>query len=97
MTNSSDDQMKETQTPTGPKIISSFVKNLPSTPGVYRMFDLNGHVIYVGKARNLKARVSNYTSYENNPVRTCRMISATANMEFVHTNTEAEALLLEAN
>jgi len=97
MTNNADDQMKETEAPSGPKIIQSFVKNLPSTPGVYRMFDLKGHVIYVGKARNLKARVSNYTRYENNPVRTCRMISATTNMEFVHTNTEAEALLLEAN
>jgi len=90
-------KLSEGKTITGPEIIKAFVKNLPATPGVYRMFDSNSQVIYVGKARNLKARVSNYTRYEGNPVRTCRMISATTNMEFVHTNTEAEALLLEAN
>ncbi len=82
---------------TGPEIIQSFVRNLPSAPGVYRMLNTDGHVIYVGKARSLKSRVSNYTRYEGNPVRTCRMIAATAHMEFVRTQTEAEALLLEAN
>ena len=97
MNNGTGEQMTGNKTSTGPKIISSFVANLPSTPGVYHMLNAHGHVIYVGKARNLKARVSNYTSYENNPVRICRMISTTASMEFVHTNTEAQALLLEAN
>ncbi|MCZ4274105.1 excinuclease ABC subunit UvrC [Maritalea porphyrae] len=81
----------------GPEIIKSFVKTLPSGPGVYRMFDEAGTVIYVGKARNLKARVTNYTRYEGNSVRIGRMISATRSMEFVTTNTESEALLLEAN
>jgi excinuclease ABC subunit C len=82
---------------TGPDIIKSFVRNLPSAPGVYRMLDAAGGVIYVGKARNLKARVNNYTRLKGNPSRICRMISATAHMEFVRTKTEAEALLLEAN
>ncbi|HHG89055.1 MAG TPA: excinuclease ABC subunit UvrC [Devosia sp.] len=87
----------EGQQETGPDVIRAFVKNLPSAPGVYRMIDTSGHVIYVGKARNLKSRVNNYTRYEGNVVRTQRMIAATAHMEFVRTKTEAEALLLEAN
>jgi len=82
---------------TGPEIIKSLVRNLPASPGVYRMLDRTGQVIYVGKARNLKARVANYTRLEGNPVRTCRMIMATATMEFVRTSSESEALLLEAN
>ncbi len=82
---------------TGPQVIAAHVRNLPSAPGVYRMLNTDGHVIYVGKARNLKSRVSNYTRYEGNPIRTCRMIAATADMEFVNTHTESEALLLEAN
>ncbi len=89
--------MTEQEKTTGPALILSFVRTLPEAPGVYRMLDTRGHVIYVGKARNLKARVSNYTRYEGNPTRICRMISATAHMEFVRTATEAEALLLEAN
>ena len=94
-----DDKKPDTegQRETGPDIIRAFVKNLPSAPGVYRMIDNSGHVIYVGKARNLKSRVNNYTRYEGNVVRTRRMIAATAHMEFVRTKTEAEALLLEAN
>ncbi len=82
---------------TGPDIIRRFVKTLPSGAGVYRMLDEKGDVIYVGKARNLKARVTNYTRYEGNPTRIARMISATRSMEFVRTETEAQALLLEAN
>ncbi len=103
MTNSAQEQTPKTSPDaeagpqTGPDVIKAFVKNLPSAPGVYRMLDTGGHVIYVGKARNLKSRVNNYTRYEGNVVRTQRMILATANMEFVRTQTEAEALLLEAN
>lgn len=82
---------------TGPDIIKGFVKTLPTGPGVYRMLDEKGDVIYVGKARNLKARVTNYTRYEGNSVRINRMISSTRSMEFVRTETEAAALLLEAN
>ncbi len=81
----------------GLKIIAEFAKDLPASPGVYRMIDDKDAVIYVGKANSLKARVSNYTRYEGNPNRICRMISATRSMEFVSTKTESEALLLEAN
>lgn len=81
----------------GAEVIKSFVKTLPASPGVYRMFDAAGEVVYVGKARNLKARVTNYTRPEGLDIRIRRMIEATVNMEFVRTETEAEALLLEAN
>jgi excinuclease ABC subunit C len=81
----------------GADIIRAFVKTLPSAPGVYRMIDEAGEVMYVGKARSLKARVTNYTRPEGLEVRLQRMIAATHTMEFVRTETEAEALLLEAN
>ncbi|MFA5948875.1 MAG: excinuclease ABC subunit UvrC [Hyphomicrobium sp.] len=82
---------------TGPDVISAYLKTLSTGPGVYRMLDASGDVIYVGKARNLKARVSNYTRPSGLPNRTLRMIATTASMEFVSVRTEAEALLLEAN
>ena len=81
----------------GPEIIRNLVKLLPNRPGVYRMFDAKGDVIYVGKARNLKNRVSNYTRFGGHTNRIAAMIASTCNMEFVTTATEAEALLLEAN
>jgi len=81
----------------GAEVIRAFVKTLPSAPGVYRMIDEAGEVMYVGKARSLKARVTNYTRPEGLEVRLQRMIAATRTMEFVRTETEAEALLLEAN
>jgi excinuclease ABC subunit C len=82
---------------TGPEVIASYLKHLPSSPGVYRMIDARGDVIYVGKARNLRARVSNYTRLAGHSTRIQRMISQTAAMEIVTVGTEAEALLLEAN
>ncbi len=82
---------------TGPDVIASFVKTLPHSPGVYRMYDVDGDVLYVGKARSLKKRVTNYTRMLGQSNRIMRMIGATANMEFVTTRTEAEALLLEPN
>ncbi|MCL4766903.1 MAG: excinuclease ABC subunit UvrC [Hyphomicrobiaceae bacterium] len=82
---------------TGPDVIASYLKSLPSSPGVYRMIDGRGDVIYVGKARNLRARVSNYARLNGHSNRIARMISATVAMEFVTLATEAEALLLEAN
>ncbi|HWB45188.1 MAG TPA: excinuclease ABC subunit UvrC [Hyphomicrobiaceae bacterium] len=82
---------------TGPHVIARYLKTLPGSPGVYRMLDASGTVIYVGKARNLKARVTNYARAGNHSNRTTRMIAATAAMEFVTVRTEAEALLLEAN
>jgi excinuclease ABC subunit C len=82
---------------TGPAVIARYLNTLPSGPGVYRMIDAAGSVVYVGKARNLKARVTSYARAGNHPARTMRMIGATAAMEFVTVRTEAEALLLEAN
>ena len=82
---------------TGPKVIARYLKHLGTGPGVYRMLDAKGDVIYVGKARSLKARVQNYTRLGGHTNRIARMISVTAAMEFVTTATESEALLLEAN
>ncbi|MDR3473794.1 MAG: excinuclease ABC subunit UvrC [Devosia sp.] len=81
----------------GAELIRAFVKTLPASPGVYRMLDAAGEVMYVGKARNLKARVTNYTRPDGLEIRLQRMIAATHSMEFVRTETESEALLLEAN
>ncbi|MFO1090526.1 MAG: excinuclease ABC subunit UvrC [Hyphomicrobiales bacterium] len=81
----------------GPGVIRRAVKTLPNRPGVYRMMDEKGDVIYVGKAKSLKARVSNYTRTGGHTTRIAAMILNTASMEFVTTATEAEALLLEAN
>jgi excinuclease ABC subunit C len=82
---------------TGPVVIARYLKTLPGSPGVYRMVDAEGTVIYVGKARNLKARVTSYARAGNHTNRITRMIANTASMEFVTVRTEAEALLLEAN
>ncbi len=81
----------------GPEVIAAHLKTLPASPGVYRMLDVDGTVIYVGKARSLKARVANYARLGGHTNRIARMIAATAAMEFVTVRTEAEALLLEAN
>jgi excinuclease ABC subunit C len=81
----------------GTELIADFVTRLPTKPGVYRMFDAAGDVIYVGKAKNLKNRVSNYARGQGHNNRIALMISITCNMEFVVTASEAEALLLEAN
>ncbi|EFO31782.1 excinuclease ABC subunit C [Roseibium sp. TrichSKD4] len=81
----------------GVDVIADQVKRLPNSPGVYRMFDENGEVLYVGKARNLKKRVTSYTRLQGQSNRIMRMILSTASMEFVVTQTEPEALLLEAN
>lgn len=81
----------------GQEVIRRFWSTLPPSPGVYRMFDHRGDVLYVGKAKNLKARVSTYARGQGHSNRIVRMISQTAAMEFVTTATETEALLLEAN
>ncbi len=81
----------------GFEVILEFVKTLPGMPGVYRMMNAQGDVLYVGKAKHLKKRVTAYTQPGKHPVRIQRMIAATATMEFITTHTEAEALLLEAN
>ncbi len=81
----------------GRAAILRFVKHAPSAPGVYRMIDGKGEVLYVGKAKNIKKRVTSYTRPIGHDGRITRMIAATATMEFVSTATETEALLLEAN
>ena len=81
----------------GPEVIAAYVKNLPPKPGVYRMYGADGDVLYVGKARNLKNRVSNYAKSGGHTNRIALMIALTRSMEFVVTGTETEALLLEAN
>ena len=73
------------------------IKHAPSAPGVYRMIDAKGEVLYVGKAKNIKKRVIAYTRPTGHDSRIVRMISGTVTMEFVTTKTETEALLLEAN
>jgi excinuclease ABC subunit C len=89
--------MTSTSPLVGAELIRDFVTRLPSKPGVYRMFDDKGDPLYVGKARNLKNRVSNYARGLGHNHRIALMISLTAHMEFVVTASEAEALLLEAN
>jgi excinuclease ABC subunit C len=81
----------------GTEVIRRFWQTLPHGPGVYRMLDRRGDVLYVGKARNLKARVGAYARGQAHTTRIARMIAETASMEFVTTATETEALLLEAN
>lgn len=81
----------------GHETILDFVKTLPGSPGVYRMINAGGDLLYVGKAKNLKKRVIAYTQPQKQSVRIQRMIADTATMEFTTTHTEAEALLLEAN
>jgi excinuclease ABC subunit C len=86
----------ETQ-PTGYEIIHAYLKTLDSSPGVYRMLDSESRVLYVGKARNLRARVSSYSRPTGHTARIARMIDNTASMMFLTTKTETEALLLEQN
>jgi excinuclease ABC subunit C len=97
VTDAAPDSAAGAPSPEGAAVIASYLPHLASAPGVYRMLDAVGEVIYVGKARSLKARVANYTRPANLAIRTQRMIAATASMEFVTVRTEAEALLLEAN
>jgi excinuclease ABC subunit C len=82
---------------TGHALIQSYLKTLDGSPGVYRMLDAQARVLYVGKARNLRARVSNYARPSGHSARIARMISETASMMFLTTKTETEALLLEQN
>ena len=81
----------------GQEIIKFIAKTLPKEPGVYQMEDEDGQILYIGKAKNLAKRVINYTSLNNLTRRLQRMVSLTKQMNFVVTNTEIEALLLECN
>jgi excinuclease ABC subunit C len=86
-----------TAPPLGAAVIEACLPTLPAAPGVYRMLDRAGDVLYVGKARNLKRRVAAYASPGRLGPRLHRMVSDTATLEVVTTHTEAEALLLESN
>lgn len=81
----------------GVKAIKDYLPILPAKPGVYRMIDARDGVLYVGKAKALKHRVRSYTHFDKLPNRLKRMVSLTVRMEFITTQTEAEALMLEAN
>jgi excinuclease ABC subunit C len=81
----------------GPARIQAYLKTLPDGPGVYRMLDQKGNVLYVGKAKSLKKRVASYTKTGGHSERIARMIADTAEMLFVSTASEIEALLLESN
>ena len=87
----------EQPAPVGHDVIQSYLKTIDSSPGVYRMLDRESRVLYVGKARNLRARVSNYARPSGHSPRIARMIRETASMMFLPTRTETEALLLEQN
>lgn len=81
----------------GTEVIEKYLKTLPGGPGVYRMINAKGDVLYVGKAKSLKKRVTSYTKLTRQSNRLRRMVMETAAMEFVTTHTEAEALLMEAD
>ena len=81
----------------GHEAIAAFARTLDNSPGVYRMLDAEARVLYVGKARNLKKRVSNYAKPSGHSPRIARMISETVEMMVLTTRTETEALLLEQN
>jgi len=81
----------------GIEVIRAALRTLPASPGVYRMLNRRGDAVYVGKARNLKARVGNYANIGNLSIRLQRMVAETNSLEVVVTHTEVEALLLENN
>src|SRR5271166_4686047 len=81
----------------GAEAIREFWRHAPMGPGVYRMMGAEGEVLYVGKARSIKKRIAAYIAPERQPTRIARMVAQTRSMVFVTTESEAEALLLEAN
>lgn len=93
----SDNLSQTSPAKTGHALIHDYLRTLDSSPGVYRMLDAQGGVLYVGKARNLKMRVSNYARATGHSGRIARMIRETCSMMFLTTRTETEALLLEQN
>ncbi len=91
------DQSETTSPRRGHGVIADYVKRLDGSPGVYRMLDEKGRVLYVGKAKNLRKRVANYAKPTGHSARIARMISQTTSMMFLTTKSETEALLLEQN
>ena len=81
----------------GKEVIKKELPLIPKLPGVYRMLNEKGDILYVGKAKNLPNRLKNYVSEKNHIIRTERMLSQTVRLEITTTTNESEALLLEAN
>ena len=81
----------------GAEAVREFWRHAPTGPGVYRMIGPEGEVLYVGKARSIKKRIAAYMAPERQPARIARMVAQTRSLVFVTTESEAEALLLEAN
>jgi excinuclease ABC subunit C len=92
-----DGSTHDTETPTGHEVIRRHLRTLDGSPGVYRMLDAQSQVLYVGKAKSLKARVASYARPAGHSARIRRMIAETASMMFLTTRSETEALLLEQN
>ena len=82
---------------TGKEVIKKELPLIPKLPGVYRMLNAKGEILYVGKAKNLPNRLKSYVSEKNHIIRTERMLSQTEKLEITTTSNESEALLLEAN
>ena len=81
----------------GKEVIKKELPLVPKLPGVYRMLNSKGDILYVGKAKNLPNRLKSYVSEKNHIIRTERMLSQTKSLEITTTSNESEALLLEAN
>ena len=81
----------------GKEVIKKELPLIPKSPGVYKMLNQKGDILYVGKAKNLPNRLKSYVSEKNHIIRTERMLSQTAKLEITITANESEALLLEAN
>ena len=81
----------------GKEVIKKELALIPKLPGVYRMLNDKGDILYVGKAKNLPNRLKSYVAEKNHIIRTERMLSQTRKLEITTTSNESEALLLEAN
>ena len=90
-----DESKKMTSFLRGAELIKKRLPSLPMLPGVYRMLDKDGRVLYVGKAKNLRKRVTNYTQFERLSARIQLMVSLTEDLIVITTNSEADAFLLE--
>jgi excinuclease ABC subunit C len=90
-------QPRDPKPQTGTSVIRAALRTFPSAPGVYRMLDVKGNVLYVGKAKNLRKRVTSYAGGGALSVRIQTMVGLTASVEIITTHTEVEALLLESN
>lgn len=89
------DQMHKNHEVKGAKLIKSLLEHIPTLPGIYKMLNAHKEVIYVGKAKNLKKRLTNYIQHDLD-TKTLRLVAMTSYLEYNVTNSEVEALLLEA-